>query len=303
MASDSPNRLLTARDLDILLVLDHCPLTVQQLLKVGETFQRPFTDEKRVRERMQILCDAGRVRRFAYATAGRGALNYYTLSPLGYRILNGPEAQPPTKRYFEPVAIAHQQHTRSLADFIVHTIVGAYRSAVTFTNFYRENSLRLQVGDEFLYPDCAFLLRTGDGMEFGFLVELDNRTERVYSHKDTDSWLRKIRLYNMLQDHCASRFRVLVATTGSAERLRHILATACALASNPHRRLFYGVRLSDYLQVGSCVAAPCFLDHRSEAVSLVQSRKAPKPTAEPGTALPLGTPAMLGRSREAAPVC
>ena len=184
MASDSPNRLLTSRDLDILLALDHCPLTVQQLLKVGETFQRPFTDEKRVRERMQILCDAGRVRRFAYATAGRGALNYYTLSPLGYRILYGPEAQPPTKRYFEPVAIAHQQHTRSLADFIVHTIVGAHRSGIAFTSFYRENSLRLQVGDECLFPDCAFLLRTESMQRLTRVQELrlkslDQRTGRV----------------------------------------------------------------------------------------------------------------------------
>ena len=119
-----PQRLVTARDLDILTALARCPLTSEQLLKLSETFAHPFTDLRRVRERLQILVAAGRVRQWRYATADRGAPNYYSLSPLGYRILHGEDAPPPAKRSHGPIGIARQHHTRSLADFIVHTDAG-----------------------------------------------------------------------------------------------------------------------------------------------------------------------------------
>src|SRR4051794_37648789 len=154
MASTAPLRLLTPRDLEILTALDYAPLTARQLLKLSCTFAQPFPNERRVRDRLQALGSAGRVRRWQYATAGRGAPNYYTLSPLGYRLLHGVGAIPPTKRAFSPVGIAQQHHTQSLADFIVHTTVSAHRAGVRFTGFYRENTLRLKVGDECLYPDC-----------------------------------------------------------------------------------------------------------------------------------------------------
>src|SRR5207245_2740314 len=139
MPSSTHQPLLTARDLEILAALDHTPLTVLQLLKFSQTFARPFTDERRVRERMQVLCAAGRVRRWSYATAGRGAPNCYVLTHEGYRLLNGPDAAPPTRRYFSPVGIARQQHTHALADFIVHTTSAAHASGITFTGFCREN--------------------------------------------------------------------------------------------------------------------------------------------------------------------
>src|SRR3954454_16363145 len=143
MASTAPLRLLTQRDLEILTALDHCPLTARQLLKLSRTFSQPFPTERRVRDRLQALVDAGRVRLWQYATADRGAPNYYTLSPLGYRLLHGEGAIPPTKRAFSPVGIAQQHHTQSLADFVVHTAVAAQRAGVHFTGFYRENTLRL----------------------------------------------------------------------------------------------------------------------------------------------------------------
>lgn len=79
-ASDSPLRLVTPRDRDLFEALDRCPLTVRQLLKLSVTFAYPFTTERRVQERLHQLCAAGRVRRWLYATAGQGALSYYTLS-------------------------------------------------------------------------------------------------------------------------------------------------------------------------------------------------------------------------------
>jgi len=41
-----------------------------------------------VRARMHVLAVAGRVRRWHYAIAGRGAPNYYTLSRFGYHLVN-----------------------------------------------------------------------------------------------------------------------------------------------------------------------------------------------------------------------
>jgi hypothetical protein len=302
MANPLCTSILTGRDLDILLALDHGPMTAQQILRISQTFPRPFPDEKRVRERMNVLHDAGQVRRFAYATTGRGSLHYFTLSPLGYKLLYGPDAEAPSRRYFDTVAVARQHHTRCLADFIVHTIVAAYFAGIEFTSFYRENTLRLEVGAESIYPDCAFLLRTRDERDFGFIVELDNGTERVRSPKDADCWDRKIRLYETLQDCSPKRFRVLVVATARRDRLDHILATAAALAPNPKRRLFYGIQLDRFLQVPDALRLPCFTDHWGHDVALIQpDRTAPAP--EQRIAEPLDTPAILGRSPRKPSLC
>src|SRR5207244_563757 len=125
-----------------------------------------------------------RVRCWQYATAGRGAPNYYVLSPLGYRLLHGPEAKPPTRRFFAPIGIARQPHTQALSEFLVHTIVAAHEARLGFTGFYRENTLRLAIGDEWLFPDAAFKMVTPAGGAFSFYVELDNSSERIRSEKD-----------------------------------------------------------------------------------------------------------------------
>lgn len=264
---------LTPRDLDVLTALDHSPLTAPQLLTFSQTFDRPFTSERRVRERLQHLGAAGRVRRWHYATAGQGAPNYYTLTRLGYQLLHGADARAPTKRYFDPVAIARQHHTSSLADFVAHTAAASHRCGVTLTGFCRENTVSLRSGDDVLYPDCGFLLVPPGGPELRFFVELDNSTERVRSTADADSWQRKLRIYESLADRLGDkRFRVLVVTTRSRQRLTHILAVAASLASNPRRSLTYGIHLPAYLADPAAVIAPCFRDHRGRAVSLVPER-------------------------------
>lgn len=272
MASTKALRSLTARDFEILAALDRCPLTAEQILKLGETFQFPFTTERRVRERLQCLCDCGRVRRSQYyATAGRGARNYYTLTRVGYRLLYGDDSKPPTKRYFSDIGVANHHHTRSLADFIVHTTVAAHRAGVRLANFYRENTLYLEVGDERLFPDCAFQLITADGRPLSYFVELDNGSERVESDKPIVSLERKIRLYESCQDHCPERFRVLIVTTRRPERLAHILNAATRLTRNANRSLFYGICLPQYLSRDSPLTATCFLNHRGQPVSLIPS--------------------------------
>jgi hypothetical protein len=278
MSNDSPSRHITSRDIEILMSLDRCPLTVEQLLKLSQTFDsHPFTSPRSVQERLQKLCAAGWARRWRYATASRGASpHYYKLTLLGYRILHGENAQPVVRRQFLEIAVARHHHTMALSDFIVHTAVAADKCHHRIQGFYRENTLKLTVGDEFLFPDCAFQLVSPKGAQFNFFVELDNSTERVRSDKDTESWDRKIRLYDELQEKTfPRRFRVLVVTTRSLERLTHILESARDTARNPRRSLFYGVYLPEYLAQADAMVVPCFRDHRGKPVSLLPAASQP----------------------------
>src|SRR5438046_1538414 len=102
-------------------------------------------DTREFRERHPVergdLLQAGRVHRWLYATAGRGALGYYTLSRLGWQLLHCEEQVTVPKRSFCPVGVARQFHSLSLADFIVHTAVAAHRDGIILTGFYRENAI------------------------------------------------------------------------------------------------------------------------------------------------------------------
>jgi len=277
---------VTDRDLDLLEALDRCPLTARQLLKVSRTFRRPFTSERKARARLQRLRTAGRVRSWPLLVAARGG-NYYTLAREGYRLLYGPAALPPARRSFGPVGVAHQQHTHALAEFIVHAAVGAHEAGVHLGGFCRENSVRLAVGPESLAPDCAFQVQAADGGTFQFFVELDNRSERIRSAKDADSWQRKIRLYEAFQDACPRRFRVLAVCTRGGERLGHILGAAASLARNPARSLFYAISLPEFLHQAAPLTSTCFLDHRGRRVALVPAPLHPLRSRQPA-AVPTG---------------
>jgi hypothetical protein len=274
--------ILTARDQEILLALDRTPLTAGQLKALSHTFAHPFGSERMVRERLFALGSAGWVCSARYATTSHGAgQNYYRLTRTGYRILYGEGAAAPTKRYFAPISIARQHHSRCLADFVVHTIIGAQRANVQFTDYFRENTLRLSVGDQCLYPDCAFQLVHADGQTFNFLVEIDNHSEQIRSTKDADSWQKKITLCEQLQSEAPQRFRVLVVTTRGGRRLRTILTLAATRAHNPQRSLLVGIPLQAYLTEPDALRGHCFLDHRLKAVSLLPpSQTAPTPKTQ-----------------------
>lgn len=270
MPSDASSPRLTTRDLEILRGLWYAPLTVRQLLRLSTTFSPPFGTPHRLRARVLRLVRAGWVRQWRYATASPGAApTYFTLAPLGYRLLQGPKAPLPSASTFTPVAIARQHHTQSLADVIVHTAVAAHTTGITLSGFYRENTLRLDVGSECLFPDCAFQLVLPSRVAYSFFVELDNATETVRSKRDLDSWQRKLQLYDTLQDQSPKRFRVLIVTTAREARLQHILALANEVMHNPGRALFYGITLPAYLQTSTALSSPCFLDHRRHPHPLV----------------------------------
>lgn len=269
MATPTSNVLLTGRDLDILAALDRCPLTAEQMHALSWTFALPFTSERRVRERLQQLGAAGRVRRWHYATAGRGALGYYTLSPLGFQILHGDSERYAPKRAFAPVGLARQHHTYCLAEFIVHLAIATHQAGWKLTGFYRENACRLPVGDEVIYPDCAFQLVAEGRPPHSFFVELDNSTEVIRSDADRDSWQRKLRLYDAFQDSVPDRFRVIVLATRSSERIQHILDAARDVVRNPQRTLIYGGTLRDFLARPDALVAPCFRDHAGRRRAIV----------------------------------
>lgn len=266
--------LVTSRDRELFAALDCCPLTPRQLWKFSQSFVQPFTSERCVRERLGRLAAAGRVRRWLYATAGRGALSYFTLSPLGHQLLYGPDEAPRRKRAFRPVAVSLQAHTQALADFIAHTVVAARHAGVRFAGFYGENTLCLTVDGECLYPDCAFQLVTPDGRAFSFFAEVDNATEPVHSVTRVDAWQRRLKLYDALRNHYPTRFRVLVVTTGGPQRLEHILELAGrnARGAGVEGRLAYGVTLPTYLAEPQAVTAACFGDHRGQPVALIPQR-------------------------------
>jgi len=250
---------------------DQYLVDAQPLTKVSG---QPFTSLRSAQDRLQKLRDAGWVRRWPYATASRGGSpDYYKTTLLGFHLVYGESAVPPTKRHFAEVSIANHHHTHSLAEFIVHTSVAVKRQGIAMKNFRQENSLRLQVGQQSLFPDCAFELHVQDGQKFNFLVELDNGTERVRSEKDIDSWQRKVCLYEELQDRSQPhRFRVLVLTTRCRDRMEHILAVASQHAHNPRRSLLYATHLDDYLLQADPIANPCFRDHRGRIVANTTDR-------------------------------
>lgn len=242
------------------------------MLSVSETFSHPFGAERTVRERLHALCDAGWVRSDLYALpSSGGSPKYYFLTRQGYGILHGPGALPPTKRHFSPLSVSRQHHTKALADFLVHVLRASHRAGVRVTEFYRENTLKLTIGDDTLYPDSSFQLIV-DEQPLNFLVEIDNHTETIRSPKDTETWERKLRLYDRLQDSIKNRFRVLAITTRSSDRLRHILMTAAGVLRNPQRSLVYGIDLPSFVREAEPLHRSVFRDHFGRATALVASQ-------------------------------
>jgi plasmid maintenance system antidote protein VapI len=266
-----PITLLTARDTELLTALDRCPLTAAQLIKLSHTFAVPFRCDRLLRRRMTKLGESGLVRRATYtALAGRGGTpNYYLLTPLGHRMLHGPDAALPAKRFGRPLAPASHFHTHALAEVIVHLVVAAHRAGAEMIGFCRENAVALNDGQATIYPDSAFQLVRPNGEQFSYFVELDNSTERLATEKNTESWQRKIRVYESVRSSTPTRFRVLVFATRSTARVAHILALAKSLGTNPRRTLVCGITLAAFLRTEQAVTQPVFRDHLARETALL----------------------------------
>ncbi len=274
------NARITLRDIDLFAAIDRSPLTVRQLRAISRSFPSPFGSDRRMQDRLVQLTRAGLLRRFRYATTEGIGQYYYTLSPESYRLLHGIHAVLPGSGHFHEIGVSRQHHTNCLADVIVRTVTAAVDAGVQVEAFHRENSLRLMLENESLYPDCAFTLRIPNRPGFTFFIELDNSTEALASPRAHDSWLKKLRFYERLQDGRAERFRVLGIVTKSPQRLDHLLALAAAEARNPQRNLFYGIDLRDYLTHPTPLFSAIFQDHRRQPASMLPITMSP-PVASP----------------------
>ena len=275
MTSNSTQSLprLTPRVYELLRSLDIAPLTVPQLTKLSQTFSEPFSSENRTQRKLSEFRKAGWVQSFPYAIAMDGRPpKYWKLTQEGYRIAF-PERRLPRRRYFEAMGIANHEHTRKLANVLVHILERAEAEDVVIENYRRENEWRVEGGSGSVYPDATF--RSGGAGESKlFCLELDNGSERVETAKDVESIERKIRVYDLHQKDMEAfdpnRPLILFITTGGERRVQHILDTAGAVVSNPSRSLVFGTTVEAFLGSGQPLTDLIFLDHRLQQQSLLR---------------------------------
>ncbi len=276
---------LSRRDLAILALLEMTPVTVALLRKASVTFgEEPFRDERRVRERMQALTEAGYVQTWSAALTGGGLLHYYRLSTSGYRVLHAYDSHAPPRTLVSEIAPSRYHHTMVLAEVIVHAHVAAQAARVRIARFHGEGKLTLAVGEYCQQPDCHFQFQTG-GRSFNVLFEIDNATEPLDSLRE-QSLRSKLLGYELYQDWVLNcwkhegcqgarpRFRVVVLTTG-AERARHILWLARRCARNPQRRLCYTATQDAFLAEPLALTTALLNDHDGRWRSLTN----PHPTS------------------------
>ena len=260
--------ILTQRDREVLRALDRTPLDARQLLRLSQTFCQPFTQDRLVRRRLQDLAEAGYVSAFSYVV-GRALLNYYKLSPTGYQLLYGLDAVLPHRRHFGEVTLSLQHHTRSLADFIVHSFVSAHRNGAQINGFRRENELRLQLGDQMQRPDCAFQVVYGRRRKKrNFVVEIDCGTEPIRSQKQRDSLERKVRFYERYRQATSKSFFVLTVFTKESQRLQRFLEMTNDAMARPHQGQFWACQLSQYTE-GNAFCDGNFIDQNGDLQSII----------------------------------
>src|SRR5437667_12880100 len=107
---------LSPRDVSLLRLLSWTPATTGLLLRASSTFDGgAFLDERRLRERLQALAEAGVVRSWPMAQAGGGLENYYKLTPVGFDMLSGSESPRPSRAFFAEASPSFCAHTFRLA--------------------------------------------------------------------------------------------------------------------------------------------------------------------------------------------
>jgi hypothetical protein len=270
---------LSPRDLSLLRLLSWTPATAALLLQASETFEGGgFADERRLRERLQALTEAGLVRAWSTANVGGGLKNYYKLAPTGFDVAAGPEMPRPPHAFFGEVGAGIFVHTFRLAEVIVAIVRACHARRVTIERFIRENDLIFRAGDRQVQPDCFCSLAI-DGRTFNLAVEVDNSTASVDSHA-ANSVRQKLVVYDAYQEQLLAqwlaagkqwerpRFRVAFLTQ-SVERAYHILTLAGETARNKARRLVYAATHTAFVTDADPLFMPLFLDHAGHWQSLI----------------------------------
>ena len=173
--------VLSPRDRSLLRILSWTPATAAQLFQASASFDEgPYQDERRLRERVQSLCEARFVRLWQTGHAGGGLKNYYKLTPAGFQALIGSDVALPPRAFFQETSPALFEHTLFLADVIIQSVVAAHGQKITICRFFRENDLPFSAGERQVQPDCFFQF-TIDGRIFNIAFEIDLSTESIDS--------------------------------------------------------------------------------------------------------------------------
>jgi hypothetical protein len=271
--------VLSERDLALLGLIEMTPVTAAHVRKASVTFPgEPFRDERRVRERLQTLSEAGFVAGFPAAVSGGGLMHYYRLTSAGYKSLHPESEQLPARPLVSEIAPSRFQHAMATSDVIVHTLVAGHEANVRILKFHGDGRLRLAVGEYRQEPDIHFQFEYG-GRLFNVLFEIDNATEPLDSERE-QSIKTKLLGYEVYQDWvlrgwkehgsigARPYFRVVFLTKG-ANRANHILWLAQHCARNKDRRLCYAGTQDAYLAEPRAVTAPILNDHHGHWQSLV----------------------------------
>lgn len=265
------------RDTTVLSWLAAGPLTVSQILALSETFPMPFPSEKKVRDRMKAMSDAGLVNSWQYnfASSGRSPL-YFKLTRNGYRTVFSADIELPKRRFFMAIGDAYHHHTKCLSDVMVHAAVLAHRRGWQLCNVAPENSVIIEAGDITLKPDQCWQIRTPEKV-INFVVELDNGTERVRTKRDVESIQRKLRGYDrhsqQYQVGDPNRYFVLFVTTRSQARVQTVIETAQETMANPDRSMLLATDLVSFLQSSDLLEDRMWRDNAGRKRSLVRSRR------------------------------
>jgi len=271
--------ILSNRDRALLGLLEMTPATAALIRKASVTFpDEEFRDERRVRERLQALADAGFVRAFPSAVGGGGLMHYYRLTPEGYEALHPEDGRSAPRSAFGVIAPSRFQHMLATAALVVQMVIACNVANVRIAKYHGDGQLTLAAGESRQQPDAHFQLEHG-GRTFNALFEVDNATEPIDSLRE-QSIRSKLHGYEAYQDWVMAlwkqqgrpapppRFRV-VFLTKSDTRVKHILWLAGQMAGNKDRRLCLATTQDEFLREPRAVTAPILLDHHGTWRSLV----------------------------------
>lgn len=277
--------MLSDRDLALLRLLDRTPATTPLILKASSTFPPGrFRDERRVRERLQTLAAMRVVRAFPAAQAIGGPVNWYKLSPEGFRVLHGPDAALPHRSRFEAISPSRFHHTQTLAEVVIHVLSVANASRVSVLRYFGDGELTVEGAGHRLHPDCFFQLAHA-GRQFNVMFEIDHATESLDSTA-ANAVRQKLQVYEAHQDAAwqwwkqrgagmpRPYFRVVFLTT-TAERASHFLWLAGECARNRDRHLCYAAAQDTFLGSADSLLAPLVNDHHGRWQAIVD----PHPTS------------------------
>ena len=266
-----PSVNISSRDVALLRFLDLTPATAAQIRRASVTFAgKPFRDERRARERLQALGDAGLMKSWPAAISGGGLMSYFRLTLEGYRTAHPEAVDAPPRTSLNEIAPSRLRHAMGTADAIVHTLVACHERGVKVLRSVGDGRLTLQVGEHRQQPDFHVQLSFA-GHVCNVVFEIDNGTEPLDSLRE-HSIRTKISGYETYQDWVMQLwkesgengprpgFRVVFLTTGM-ERVNHILWLAKELAKNPGRRLVYATTQDAYLCEPHAVTQPILNDH------------------------------------------